>query len=78
MLSFLFYTMHNNLKNQKLIFFSLLLLALFTYPLISLANRSQVIAGIPVLFLYVFFVWVIAIFILYRMADSKSKKTDEL
>lgn len=65
--------MQNNFKRQKLILFSVLLMALFTYPVISLANRAAVIGGIPVLFVYILIVWIIAIFILYRIADSKSK-----
>lgn len=69
--------MQNNFKNQKFIFFSIFLLILFTYPLISVVNKIQFFAGIPVLFLYIFFVWISAIIILYRLADRKSKKSDE-
>ena len=69
--------MSNNFKNQKLIFLSILLVVLFTYPLISLANRLQFFAGIPVLYSYIFIVWITAIITLYRMTDIKSKKTDE-
>jgi uncharacterized sodium:solute symporter family permease YidK len=65
--------MQNNFKRQKLILFSILLMLLFTYPIISLANRAATISGIPVLFLYILIVWIIAILILYRIADSKSK-----
>ena len=70
--------MQGNLKNQKLIFFSLFLWILFTYPLISLVSRFKFFAGIPILFLYIFTVWVGAIIILYRLADRKPKKSDEL
>lgn len=69
--------MPQNFKTQKLIFFSIFLLILFTYPLISIANRSVFFAGMPLLFLYIFFVWITAIVILYRLAESKPKKTDE-
>ena len=65
--------MQNNFKRQKLILFSVLLMVLFTYPVISLANQAATIGGIPVLFLYILIVWIIAIFILYRIADSKPK-----
>jgi hypothetical protein len=65
--------MQNNFKRQKLILFSVLLMTLFTYPVISLANRAATIRGIPMLFFYILIVWIIAIFILYRIADSKSK-----
>jgi len=69
--------MQNNFKRQKLILFSILLLLLFTYPLVSLANKAITIAGIPLLFVYVFVVWIIAIVILYRLADHNHKKPNE-
>lgn len=69
--------MQSKLKQQKLTMFSLLLLVLFTFPFISVANRSALFAGIPVLFLYIFIVWIIAIIILYRITEGKQKKPDE-
>ena len=66
--------MQNNFKRQKLILFSILLMALFTYPLISLANGNLLLAGIPALYLYVFVVWIMAIIILFRLAEGKQKK----
>jgi hypothetical protein len=69
--------MQSKLKQQKLTLFSVLLLALFTYPLVSIVNKAALISGIPVLFLYIFIVWIIAIIILYLIAERKQKKTDE-
>jgi len=69
--------MQNKLTKQKLSLFSILLLLLFTYPVISIVNKAVFVTGIPVLFLYVFIVWIIAIIILYCLADRKPKKTDE-
>jgi Na+/H+ antiporter NhaC len=69
--------MQNNFKRQKLILFSILLLLLFTYPLVSIANKEIFVAGIPLLFVYIFIVWIIAIIILYRLADHNSKKPNE-
>jgi hypothetical protein len=69
--------MQSKLKQQKLKLFSVLLFILFTYPLISLANRAAKVAGIPVLFLYIFMVWMLAIVILYRTAEGKKNKPDE-
>lgn len=69
--------MQSNLKNQKFIFLSIFLLLLFTYPIISIVNRSLFFAGIPVLFLYVFLIWIAAIIILYRLAGNNQKKSDE-
>ena len=69
--------MQSKLKQQKLALFSVLLLVLFTFPFISVANRSAMFAGIPVLFLYIFIVWIITIVVLYRIAEGKQKKPDE-
>lgn len=66
--------MQNNFKRQKLTLFSIMLMLLFTYPLVSVANRNIAVCGIPVLFLYIFIIWIIAIIILYRLADSKQQK----
>jgi TRAP-type C4-dicarboxylate transport system permease small subunit len=72
-----FTIMQNNFKHQKLILFSILLLLLFSYPLISIANKALLVAGIPLLFVYIFVVWIMAIIILYRLADHNSKKPNE-
>jgi hypothetical protein len=74
---FYFYTMQSKVKRQKLIVLSIVLFIAFTYPVISLTNHPRLVAGIPVLFLYVLIVWLIAIVILYRLADKNPKKTDE-
>lgn len=69
--------MHNKLKRQNLTMFSILLLVLFTYPFIALADKPLLVNGIPLLYLYIIIVWVITIMILYRLTASKKKKADE-
>jgi len=69
--------MQSNLKRQKLILVSILLMAAFTYPLISIANKNRLIAGIPVLFLYIPVVWIIAIIIYYNITGNKQKKNND-
>jgi hypothetical protein len=69
--------MHNKLKRQNLTMFSILLLVLFTYPFIVLADKPLLVNGIPLLYLYILIVWIIAIVFLYRLTASKKKKTDE-
>lgn len=69
--------MQSKLKQQKLTLLSVLLLVLFTFPFISVANRSAMFSGIPVLFLYILIVWIITIVVLYRIAEGKQKKPDE-
>ncbi len=74
---FYFIQMENKSSNQKLIFLSILLLALLSYPLISLANKAQLLFGIPMLYLYIFIVWIIVIIILYRIVEKKQTKNNE-
>lgn len=69
--------MKEDFKSQKFVFLGILLLIMFTFPFISMANRSIVVAGIPVLFLYIFIVWTGAIIVLYRLANRNPPKTDE-
>ncbi|MBL0357527.1 MAG: hypothetical protein IPP72_11905 [Chitinophagaceae bacterium] len=69
--------MQSKLKRQKLIVVSIVLFVAFTYPIISIANRVKMVAGIPVLFLYILIVWIAGITILYQIAGRKQKKTDE-
>jgi Ca2+/Na+ antiporter len=78
-LCYLFYfnDMQSKLKQQKLTLLSILLLVLFTFPFVSVANRAALVAGVPVLFLYIFIVWIIAIIVLYSIAEGKEKNTDE-
>lgn len=74
---FYFNDMQSKLKQQKLTLFSVLLLVLFTFPFVSVANRAALFAGVPVLFLYILIVWIITIVVLYRIAEGKQKKPDE-
>jgi len=69
--------MQSKSKRQKLILISILLFIAFTYPIISIANKATLIYGIPLLFLYILIIWVIAIIVMYRLAERKQKKADE-
>jgi hypothetical protein len=69
--------MQSNLKRQKLILGSLLLLVLLSYPLISIFNKPVLAGGFPILYLYIFGVWITTIIILYRVSDKKEKKNHE-
>jgi Na+/melibiose symporter-like transporter len=69
--------MQNKTNNQKLIFLSILLLILLAYPFISLANKVQLLFGIPILYLYIFIVWIIAIIICYRIVERNQKENNE-
>ena len=48
-------------KGQRLVAVFLLGALLFNYPLLSLFNRAAYVAGIPVLYLYIFGAWALLI-----------------
>ena len=54
----------------------MILLLVFVFPLISIANKASMIAGIPVLFLYLFGVWLGAIGLLWFTAERKGTKNN--
>ncbi len=54
----------------------MILLLVFVFPLISIANKSVMIAGVPVLFLYLFGVWLGAIGLLWVTAERKGPKNN--
>lgn len=60
-------------------FSCILLLLLFNFPLLEIANKHQTIAGIPLLPFYIFIVWGISILLLYKLAIRyfKSNHNDE-
>jgi hypothetical protein len=63
-------------KNKKLrsVFLALLILAAFSYPFISIADKPSRIGGIPALFVYVFAAWLLSVLLLYRSAEKKETK----
>lgn len=62
-------------KEQRLLAISLLFGLLFSFPVISIFNTSELIGGIPLLYLYVFVVWAIMIAILFLMLNQKNKRS---
>lgn len=74
---FYFHPMQSKIKRQKLVLASILLMGLFTYPVISIASKPAMLAGIPVLFLYILIVWIIAIIIYASIAGTKQRRNDE-
>lgn len=69
--------MQSKTKRQKLILTGILLMLLFTYPVITVASKKVTVWGVPLLYLYVLLVWVIGIIVLYTIAGTKQKRTDE-
>jgi hypothetical protein len=48
-------------KSRRLVGLFLFVVVLYNYPILSLFNISNRISGIPVLYLYLFFVWILSI-----------------
>ena len=66
--------MPDRVKKQKFAFLAILMLAVFSYPLISIANSVKLIGGIPVLYVYIFISWLISIVLLFRTSEKKDRK----
>lgn len=60
-----------NVKGQRLIALFLLGNLLFNYPLLALFNRPDTVAGIPILFLYVFAAWALLIALLAGVVERR-------
>jgi hypothetical protein len=52
---------------QKLIILSFILLSLFNFPLLLLFNTSSSFLGFPVIYFYIFFVWIVDIIVSYKI-----------
>ncbi len=59
------------IKTQRLAALFALGAVLFNYPLLALFNRAVVVAGVPLLFLYVFLAWALLIALLALVVEKK-------
>lgn len=67
-------------KRTKYTLIAIMMLLLFNYPLIGTANKVLFIGSIPVLYIYLSIVWLVAIALLYITVVTKknvSKENDE-
>lgn len=55
----------DRLKTGRLVALFLSALLLFNYPLLSLFNHDHLLFGIPLLYLYLFFAWLIVILLTF-------------
>jgi len=69
--------MNNRVRKQRLVMLSALLLILMIYPVIAAASKPLLVLGIPVLYLYIFGVWAVFIFLLFRLSGNKKNRRDE-
>ena len=59
------------IKTQRLAALFALGAVLFNYPLLALFNRAVMVAGVPLLYLYVFLAWALLITLLALVAEKK-------
>jgi len=57
---------------QKLLGLFVLALVLFNHPVLSIFNREIFIAGIPLLFFYLFIAWFFIVFLLIVVIERRS------
>jgi len=67
--------MKEKMKEQKLLFISILFMLLFSFPFLKMVNKPDFIAGIPQFYFYIFIFWLAAIFLTWLIADTNTKKT---
>ncbi len=63
----------SSLKGQRLVALFFLGCLLLNYPLISLFAGAAEIAGIPVLYAYVFFAWAVLIALMALIVERRSE-----
>jgi Ca2+/Na+ antiporter len=68
--------MPDRVKKQRFAALALLMIVVFSYPLLSVANKLKTIMGLPVLYAYIFLAWIIFIVLLYRSAEKKGPKNN--
>jgi hypothetical protein len=62
----------NTVRNKRLIALFLLSYILLNNPILSLFNLPRLVFGIPLLFFYIFGVWILLIVLVALIVSSKS------
>jgi hypothetical protein len=62
-------------KNARLVLIATLMLTVFNYPLLGAANSSSYLRDVPVLYLYIGAVWLLAILALYLTTTITGRKS---
>lgn len=61
----------DKINSRRLVGLFLLGLLLFNYPLLYLFNRPMLVAGIPILYLYLFGVWTLMVLLILVISRSR-------
>lgn len=62
---------HNTDKNKRLVSLFLLGAVFFNYPLLSIFNHKSYMLGFPVLYLYIFSLWLLMIVIMIVISTRR-------
>ena len=62
---------------ERLTFLFIVGLAGLQYPILSLVNLSETVAGIPILYLYLFVVWAVFIGLMIVLMELRQKRTED-
>ncbi len=62
---------------ERLTFLFIVGLAGLQYPILSLVNLSKTIASIPILYLYLFFVWAVFIGLMIVLMELRQKRKED-
>jgi len=65
-----------SIRNRRLVGVFLLGIVFFNYPVLSLFNLSHLVFGIPLLYLYMFFVWAVMIGLIAWVTKVKVVKPE--
>ncbi|MEJ2038675.1 MAG: hypothetical protein P8X55_07035 [Desulfosarcinaceae bacterium] len=68
----------DDIRGYRLVAIFLLGFALFNYPLLSLFNLPRRIGGIPMLYAYLFMVWLLLILLTMLATRSRKASIDDL
>jgi hypothetical protein len=60
-------------RNERLVALCLLGCLLFNYPVLALFNRATLVAGIPLLYAYIFTAWALLIALIALVARRSGK-----
>jgi predicted tellurium resistance membrane protein TerC len=62
------------MRHNRLVLVAFLFLGLINFPLISLVDSSKTIGGVPVIYAYIFIVWLVVIVFTGIILNDKNKK----
>lgn len=60
-------------KHIRFILIALLMILLFTFPILATVNKKVLIGGVPLLYLHIGIVWVLSIIVLYLTVNPRRK-----